>query len=341
MINGAKSNELKLTGGNIKDHLFTSIFTISSLTDIVEFDGFESGDFTALQWSIDGVDDAWVVDETKPYEGSYSSHIKTADISNGRDFSQLDLALSLEDAGFVQFYFNAPVAMPFESFELHVDGKFLTPLMTPEGNWTRAGAIISSGEHIVSWRYSNNPGGAPDDVIRSIPQPSYRIGEAWLDNIAVLPTTKSFIEDFQDFSTNNWTLSGDADWTITNTKAQGGLNSATVTSTDINENTGLARLSIDIITEQGGKLSYWILPSVRALLDVVRVLVNDVVAFTYSNVESDWITQEVTIQPGKREVKFELQKNPDALSEEELAAVPKPEGYLGQVWLDTISFTPN
>ena len=80
------------------------------------------------------------------------------------------------------------------------------------------------------------------------------------------------------------------------------------------ENTGLARLSIDIITEQGGKLSYWILPSVGASLDVVRVLVNDVVAFTYSNVESDWITQEVTIQPGKREVKFELQKNPDALS---------------------------
>jgi hypothetical protein len=306
------------------------------------FDGFESGDLNTLDWSNSGVP-AWNVDETNPYEGSFSAHVRTADIPNSGDFSQLDLALALDDAGFIQFYFNAPVAMPFESFELWVDGNFLTPLATTDSNWTQAGAIISSGEHTVSWRYANNPAGAPDDVISTVPQPPYRIGEAWLDNVALLPSTKSFVEDWesQDFSTNNWILSGNADWTITDSNAQDGTYSATVSSSDIAESTGSARLSIDIITEQGGTLSYWILPSVAGPFDFVNLLVDDVVVDTYSAVEPDWVNKEIQIQPGKREVTFELQKNPGAIGDDEISAIPKPEGHLGQVWLDTISFTTN
>ena len=233
--------------------------------------------------------------------------------------------------------------MPFESFELWVDGSFLTPLATPDSNWTEAGAIISSGEHTVSWRYANNPGGVPDDSLATIPQPPYRVGEAWVDNVALLPATQSFVEDFesQDFSTNNWILSGDADWTITDTNAQDGSYSATVSSSDITESTGFARLSIDIITEQGGTLSYWILPSVAGPFDIAHVFVDDVIVFTYSNLESNWVTQEIQIQPGKREVTFELQKNPGGIPENDIASIPKPDGHLGQVWLDTISFTTN
>lgn len=340
-------------GGLIAASPTPTIISISSTSPVasgggdvpsnaIVFDGFETGDLSALDWSVSGVE-AWIVDSTKPYEGSFSAHVKTADIPNGGDFSQLDLALTLEDAGFIQFYFNAPVAMPFESFELYVDGNFLTPLATPDSNWTQAGAILSSGEHTVSWRYANNPGGAPDDVISTVPQPPYRVGEAWLDNVALLPSTKPFVEDWetQDFATNGWVLSGDGDWSITDTNAQGGTYSATVSSADISESTGSASLSKDIITEKGGTLSYWILPSVSGPFDVVNVLVDDVIVFSYSSVESDWLTQEIQIQPGKRELRFELQKNPGAIPEESVAAVPKPDGHLGQVWLDTISFTSN
>jgi len=271
----------------------------------------------------------------------YSAHIKTADIPNSGDFSQLDLPVSMEEAGFIQFYFNAPVAMPFESFEFWVDGNFLTPLSTVDGNWTQAGAIISSGDHTVSWRYANNPAGAPDDIVAGLPQPPHRLGEAWLDNVALLPSTKSFVEDWEskDFSANNWILSGNADWTITDTNAQDGLYSATVSSTDITESTGSAKLSIDIITEQGGALSYSILPAVSGPFDIVNVLVDDVIIFSYSNVDSNWINEDIQIQPGKREVTFELQKNPGAIAEDTISTIPKPDGYLGRVWLDTISFT--
>jgi len=310
--------------------------------NVLLFDGFESGDFRELNWTVSG-EQAWKVDESLPYEGLFSANVKTDDIPNSGDFSQLDLALSLEKAGFIQFYFNAPVAMPFESFELWVDGSFLTPLATPDANWTQAGAIISSGDHIVSWRYANNPAGAPDDVIDSSPPPSYRVGEAWLDNVALLPTTQSFVEDWetQDFATNNWVLSGDADWTITDTNKQDGSYSATVSSSDIPATSGVARLSIDIITEQGGTMTYWMLPTVAGPFDVVNVLVDDVIVYSYSSVETNWLTADIQIQPGKREVTFELVKNPGGIPDDDISTVPKPDGHLGQVWLDSITFNTN
>jgi hypothetical protein len=309
---------------------------------VLLFDGFESGDLNELEWSQSGVE-AWTVDETNPYEGSFSAHVRTEDIPNASDFSQLDLAVTLEEAGFIQFYFNAPVAMPFESFELWVDGSFQTPLATPDSNWTQAGAIIASGQHTVSWRYANNPGGAPDDIISTVPKPPYWVGEAWLDNVSLLPTTKSFLEDWesQDFTTNNWVLSGDADWTITDTNAQDGSYSATVASSDIAASSGSASLSVDIITETGGTMTYWMLPAIAQPFDAVNVLVDDAVQFSYSNVESSWVTSDIPIQPGKRVVTFELVKNEGAIPDTEISSIPKPDGHLGQVWLDAISFTAN
>jgi hypothetical protein len=306
------------------------------------FDGFENGDLTALDWVVSGVE-AWTVDETKAYEGSYSAHIRTEDIATSGEFSQLDLDVTLDAAAFIQFYFNAPVAMPFESFELWVDDGFLTPLATPDSNWTQAGAILASGQHTVSWRYSKNPGMAPDDMLVNMPQPPYRVGEAWLDNVSLLPSTPSFTEDFETggFGANNWNLSGDADWTVTDSNSFEGTYAATVSAEDIDGTTGSARLSIDIITEQGGDLAYQLLSPVEGPFELVNVFVDDVAVYTYSSVTNDWISSTLSIQPGKRQVTFELSKNPGGVPEDIIATIPKSEGYLGQVWLDNIVFTEN
>ena len=44
------------------------------------FDGFESGDFSGLDWTVAG-EQGWVVDGTDPFEGLYSAHIRTEDLS--------------------------------------------------------------------------------------------------------------------------------------------------------------------------------------------------------------------------------------------------------------------
>ena len=307
------------------------------------FDGFESGDFSADSWSITG-EDSWVVDQTRPYEGSYSAHVKTADIPESQLYSELNLDVSLGAAGFIQFYFFAPISQPFEAFELWVDGQFLTPLTTEEGEWAQAGSILSSGDHTVAWRYSKNPAGAPDAVLQTWPQPDFRLGEAWLDNVKLLGSTPSFTENWNsgDFSANPWILSGDGNWTITDSEKAEGIYSATIASADIEASSGTSDLSIDLITEKGGTLTSEMLLSLQSPFDLFQILIDDIKVYEYSEIQDEWESKdEVTIQPGKRQVTFRLVKNPNNLDEAVASSLPKDSNYQGQVWLDNIVFTAN
>ena len=233
--------------------------------------------------------------------------------------------------------------MPFETFGLSVDGDFLTPLISTDGNWTQAGAILSSGEHTVSWRYTNNPSGVPDNILGTLPAPDYRIGEAWLDNIELLGTTRSFTEDWEsgDFNSQPWYPSGDGNWTINDLETYEGSYSATMATADIEAFSGSADLSIDIITESGGELTFQILYSVSGPSDVVNVLIDNLTVRTYDSVGQEWVPASISIQPGKRKITFQLAKTPGKVPEDVLSGIDNQPGYVGQVWLDSIVFTTN
>mmetsp|Transcript_284 Transcript_284/g.590 ORF Transcript_284/g.590 Transcript_284/m.590 type:complete len:977 (-) Transcript_284:75-3005(-) len=308
------------------------------------FDGFESGDFSGEDWSIAG-QDAWFVDQTRPYQGSYSAHVKTTDIPESQLYSELNLPLSLEAPGFIQFYFFAPISQPFESLQLWVDGQFLTPLTTEGegGEWSQAGSILSSGDHTVTWRYSRNPAGAPQEVIDSWPSPDWRLGEAWLDNVKLLGSTPSFTENWDsgDFSANPWILSGDANWVITDKEKFQGEYSATIASDDIEANSGISDLSIDLITEKGGNLKWELLPSLQSTFDLFQVIIDGIKVYESAEIQDEWQSQELNIQPGKRQVTFRLVKNPNNLDEAIISTLSKDPNHQGQVWLDAIVFTAN
>lgn len=306
------------------------------------FDGFETGDFTGLAWQITG-EQAWLVDGTKPYEGAFSAHVRTEDITTNGNFSQLDLTVEPSTAAFMQFYFYAPVILPFETLQLLVDDQFLVELTTTDEQWLQAGAMLSAGKHKVSWRLAKNPSVVPDDLLAGMEAPPFRIGEAWLDNVSLLPATAPFVEAFEtgDFSQNAWLLTGDAQWSITDSNKHEGTYSATAKTDEIVADTGKSDLNIDIITEQGGLLGFQILASVSDPFDHVNVLIDDIAVLTYSTVSTEWLYQEVTIQPGKRKVTFQLVKNPGAVPPEAYAALPPVDGRLGQVWVDEIVFTPS
>ena len=306
------------------------------------FDGFETGDLSGLNWVVSGVP-GWEVDESNPYEGSFSVHVRTDDIPISGNFSQLDLEVTLEAPAFIQFYFNAPVSMPFESFDLWVDGTFLTPLTTPDGNWTLAGAIIAPGDHMISWRYTKNPGGAPEDVLATLPQPPFRLGEAWLDNVELIAATVSFTEDWEsgDFEAHPWVRSGAGTWEITDSVQYDGTYSATMLSDNIEGASGSADLSIDVITESGGKLFFTVLPSIAGPFEILNILIDDTIVSTYANVQEDWLPAELDIQPGKRKVTWQLLKNPGGLPDDVLSTIPKSPGQTGQVSIDAIDFRSN
>ncbi len=85
----------------------------------------------------------WNVGKTKPYEGIFSAHGHTDDISASEQFIQLDLDINLAPVVFVQFYFYTP-SDQFKRFELRVVGQ-----------------------------------------------------SAWLDNVALLDATPSFLETWE------------------------------------------------------------------------------------------------------------------------------------------------
>ena len=60
-----------------------------------------------------------------------------------------------------------------------------------------------------------------------------------------------------------------------------------------------------------------------------------------SEIKDEWQAQELTIQPGKRQVTFRLIKNPNNLDDVAISTIPKDPAHKGQVWLDTIVFTAN
>jgi len=305
------------------------------------FDGFETGDFSLYNWTVTG-EKSWVVDDTQAYEGIFSAHVRTEDISGSGNYSGLDLTVFSESTSFIQFFFYAPVAMPFESFDLQVDGEFYTALVSEDEDvvWTQGGAIISAGVHTISWKLLKNPGGAPEDLILELPKPDFWVGEAWIDNVKILPSTSKFTEEWEsgDFTANPWTLSGDAAWSVQDFGGDRG-NAATVDSESICGNTGVSDLSIDIITEQGGNLDFQVLPKLQAPFEIANVLVDDVVVLTFSESSKDWLPQVISIQPGKRQVTFQLIKNPGMFPEDILPPPPSPP-VDGQIWLDSIVFTP-
>ena len=269
--------------------------------------------------------------------------MKTSDFPESQLYSELNLPVSLEAPGFIQFYFNAPISQPFETFELWVDGQFLTPLTTEGGEWAQAGSILASGDHDVTWRYSKNPAGAPDEILDTLPQPEFRLGEAWLDNVKLLGSTSSFTENWDsgDFSAHPWILSGDGNWTITDMEKFEGEYSATIASTDIEANSGTSDLSIDLITESGGTLTCEVLPSLQSTFGIFQILIDGIKVVEISEIQEEWQSQELIIQPGKRQVTFRLVKNPNNLDEVIISSLPKDPNYQGQVWLDTIVFTAN
>ena len=307
----------------------------------VFFDGFETGDFSAHDWTVTG-EQGWAVDGSDPFEGLYSAHIQTEDLPDSQAESSLDLSVVLADFGFIQFYFLAPVQMPFESFNLWVNGEFLGSLTTQGGGWMEGGVMLGAGSHEISWKYTRNPGGAPEDLFP--PAADWRTGEAWLDNVELLTATPSFTETWLtgDFTANPWVLGGEGNWTITDQRQELEPYSATAMSQDITTTSkGRSLLSIDIITEQGGLLQFSMLASVALPFDVASVLVDDNAVITYGTVQQDWLQRQVAIQPGKRRVTFELIKNPGGIDSAVLETIPKPPDWQGQIWLDNIIFTAN
>jgi hypothetical protein len=127
--------------------------------------------------------------------------------------------------------------------------------------------------------------------------------------VKLLGTTPSFTENWDsgDFSANPWVLSGDGNWRFTNEVKYEGEYSATMASDEIELDSGIADLSIDLLTGNGGILTCEVLPFLQSPYDLFRKLIDNIVVYEGSSMF--WVSPQLTIEPGKRQVTFRLVKN--------------------------------
>ncbi len=109
---------------------------------------FETGDFTALDWKIEGPG-KWIIDDTKPYEGSYCA--KT-DLINNNQYTKMKLKLEVLADGPLSFYVKVSSEEYYDYMAFLVNGLTLQK-WAGEIEWEMFTCNLEKGTHNLEWRY--------------------------------------------------------------------------------------------------------------------------------------------------------------------------------------------
>ena len=104
-------------------------------------------------------------------------------------------------------------------------------------------------------------------------------------------------EDFEtgDFSSNNWTFGGDADWVIDTENSRSGNNSACSGAITDGQTTSL-QLSVE--SSSFGKISFWVKPSCEMENDNITFVVNGATEMTWTGTPAAWVEYSYFVGPG-------------------------------------------
>lgn len=120
-------------------------------------DGFETGDFSALDWSMAGPIN-WQASAEAPYEGTYAALITGLPAGN---FSQLGLAVDAGE-GRIGFWYHITGG---RSLLFSIDGATVGMLGATAG-WTWAEFDLTEGPHTCTWLFYSMFGGSVTDTAR-------------------------------------------------------------------------------------------------------------------------------------------------------------------------------
>ncbi len=132
-------------------------------------EGFETGDFGAMPWTLAG-DGEWFVQDAVARSGSFAARSGAVD---HRQSASLDLAFDAGEGGELSFWYRVSSEANYDFLEFYLDGERLARWSGNIG-WTRYATVVPAGAHALRWRY------VKDEVVSA--------GQdcAWLDDV-VLP----------------------------------------------------------------------------------------------------------------------------------------------------------
>jgi hypothetical protein len=152
----------------------------SPFVDITEgFDSFDDFDNSRPMPWILGDPEEWVRDNTHTLQGNGSMRNVAPDGLGAS--SDLSLKIRLKEYSIIKCYAYIDVAMPYDSFELEVNGEIRYASYSPKGSeWIPVTTGLQDGENVVTFRVQN-----PDFVPPG--QRSKGSGFVWLDVCELLP----------------------------------------------------------------------------------------------------------------------------------------------------------
>jgi len=143
--------------GDIADISYTlesapySTNIVMSLTIGLLVEDFETGDFSAYEWSFNG-DAEWVIDEATYYEGSYSA--KSGSIVDEQT-SSLVITVNVTTDDQISFYRKVSSESNYDYLRFYIDG-IQKDEWSGEVDWEEVSFPVTAGEHTFTWSYEKD-----------------------------------------------------------------------------------------------------------------------------------------------------------------------------------------
>ncbi len=114
-------------------------------------DSFESGDFSTLNWTMNGNSD-WQINTQEIHDGNYSA--KSGTISNNGSTS-MSATVDIVVAGDISFWYKVSSESNYDWLEFY-DGTTRVQRWSGEAGWSQFIHPVSAGTHTFTWKYDKD-----------------------------------------------------------------------------------------------------------------------------------------------------------------------------------------
>ena len=207
-------------------------------------DNFETGDFSAHEWKIEG-EGVWVIDSIKPYEGKYC--VKSDNVSNNK-YTRMKVQVDVVADGPLTFYVKTSSELYYDKLEFLVNSLAYKE-WSGETDWEQYTHQLKKGSYTLEWRYRKDSSTSEGE------------DRAYVDNIVFPPICVVRILDAvtglkYNIDNENLTLSWNAVENATEylIRRDGEL-VATQTTTEFNDNVSDNIVTYTIVAKNGENYS--------------------------------------------------------------------------------------
>lgn len=118
-------------------------------------DNFETADFSANEWKIEGKG-VWVIDSLNAYEGKYCAK---SDSVNNNQYAKLKIQIEVLADGPLTFYVKTSSEEGYDCLEFYINS-LLNQKWSGETNWKKYSCEMKKGTYALEWRYRKDTSGS-------------------------------------------------------------------------------------------------------------------------------------------------------------------------------------